>query len=472
MISRSVLLFVPLVLGACHGGAQFAQKPGDTPQACEGRREELVRFVKELPERALGADLRADLPVTTLGAAPGTGPVLVVTENSLLFDGESTTRERFQARAAELPPRSSLYVAAAPDVTIRTLRASLASVPAGVDLKLLIRSAGKAPALAADPSIPEEAREIAGRLLAEGNPTEQKALAERGYSEFSNCAPLKSAIASVGPRPPRERWPALKQAFDGALPSCSCDSLDAPALRALLAAEQRAGTATLAVLPLSFVRDERCEASMGLRSVKKLLDQMEKFDADNAGAWSDDALRFEQVITNDRLRERFCDALPGETLAALEKAKRMLYFRVPGPETCEAWRFEPLAPGAPMGTLRRAAPATGSPAALHYWQAAEELDLFGPVEEKSKPTDERDWTCRTRYRMTGIDAESIALESGRWFFTEASCRKAPPEAVAPPTCSTPTTATPLGAASPDTAPAIPPAAPPTTSPAAGGAPPR
>jgi hypothetical protein len=458
---RRALISGILLVTACRGEARFAPQSGDTPEACQQRHTELDAFLKQLPERALGADLRADLPTSTLGAAPGTGPVLAVTEQALTFDGESMTRERWAARAAELPAQSSLYVAASPDVTIRTLRGVLAPVPTSVDLKLLVRTAGKGHSLAADPSVPEAARAIAGRLLTESDPARQKSLAESGYDEFSSCGPLKAAIAGVGPRPPRERWPALKQAFEGALPSCSCESLDAPALRALLAAEQRAGTAALGVLPLSYVRDERCDASMGLRSVKKLLGQMEKFDADNAGAWSDDALRFEQVITNERLRERFCDALPGETLAALEKAKRTLYFRVAGPELCQAWKFEPLAPGAPMGTLRRAEPdASGAePAALHYWQAAEELDLFGPVEEKSKPTDERQWPCRTRYRMTGIDADSISLESGRWFFTQASCQRAPAEAVAPPTCSVPTTATPVGSASPPPATSVAPPVP-------------
>ena len=450
MLRSTGLSLVGLLLAACQNQARFAPQSSDTPEACQARQQELTVFVKQLPERALGADLRADLPMSTLGAAPGTGPVLVVSEDSLAFDGESLPRERWAARAAELPAKSSLYVAAAPDVTIRTLRAILASVPAGVELKLLVRSSGKAAPLAADPSVPEEARELARSLLQESDPAAQKSLAERGYAQFSDCAALSSAIAGVGPRPARERWPALKHAFDQTLPSCTCDSLDAPALRALLAAEQRAGTAALAVLPLSFVRDERCDATMGLRSVKKLLDQMEKFDADNAGAWTDDALRFEQVITNERLLVRFCDALPGETLAALAKVKRTLYFRVAGPEVCQAWKFEPIAPGAPMGTLRRAGadPSGVTPSALHYWQAAEELDLFGPVEDKSKPTDQRDWPCRTRYRMTGIDGESIALESGRWFFSETSCQKAPAEAIAPPSCSTPTTETPVGAASP------------------------
>jgi hypothetical protein len=444
----SLLFSLPL-LAACQGNARFAPPSGDTPQACEARRTELVKFVKELPERALGADLRADLPVSTLGSAPGTGPVLIVTESSLAFEGETVTRERWLARAAELPEKAALYVAAAPDVTVRTLRSALAPLPASSELKLLIRTAGKPHPVSADLSVPEEARELAARLLQESDPAAQKALAERGYAEFSACPALKSAIAGVGPLPPRDRWPALKHAFDGALPSCACESVDAPALRALLSAEQRAGTATLGVLPLSFVRDERCEASMALRSVKKLLDQVEKFDADNAGTWSDDALRFDQVVTDERLRERFCDALPGETLAALAKAKRPLYFRVAGPEVCEAWRFEPIAPGAPLGTLRRAEPhPSGAASALHYWQAAEELDLFGPVESGSKPTDQREWACRTRYRMTGIDADSIALETGRWFFSEASCKRSPPEAVAPPSCSAPTTSTPVGEASP------------------------
>jgi hypothetical protein len=72
------------------------------------------------------------------------------------------------------------------------------------------------------------------------------------------------------------------------------------------------------------MRDERCGATMPLRSVQRLLEQVEAFDADYAGRYKDDALRFETVVTNDRLLVQFCDALPGETLAALQKAGRAL----------------------------------------------------------------------------------------------------------------------------------------------------
>jgi hypothetical protein len=166
---------------------------------------------------------------------------------------------------------------------------------------------------------------------------------------------------------------------------------------------------------------------MPLRSVARLLEQIEKFDEEYAGKWQDDTLRFEQVITNDRLLVQFCDALPGETLAALGRAKRSIYFRAPGREGCDAWSFEPLAPGAPMGTVRRGARGAGG-SAFHYWQAAEEISLFGPLTPgaPSKPTDEREWPCKTTYKPTGIDEDAITLENGRWFFTETACRSAPP----------------------------------------------
>jgi len=217
------------------------------------------------------------------------------------------------------------------------------------------------------------------------------------------------------------RWPALRAALGPALSRCACNSFDAGAARALMTAEQRAGTATLGALPLSFVRDQRCEASMGLRSIKRLLEQIEHFDADYAGRYADDAVRFEQVVTNERLLVQFCDALPGETLAALQRAKATLYFRTPGSAECQAWSFAPLSPGAPLGTLRRV--KGGPPAAFHYAQASEELSVFGPAtdEPKSLPTDTKEWACRVHYKLVGIERDFIQLETGRWFFTESSC---------------------------------------------------
>jgi hypothetical protein len=162
---------------------------------------------------------------------------------------------------------------------------------------------------------------------------------------------------------------------------------------------------------------------------------MERFDADYAGKITDDALRFEEIITSDRLLVEFCDALPGETLATLQKKKSTLYWRVAGSSECQAWTFAPLSPGAPMGTWKRAASASSPAAAFHYWQAAEEISVFGPVttDPPSKPTDQKEWACKTSYKLTGIDEDSVTLENGRWFFGEAKCRAAN-DAAAPGGC--------------------------------------
>ena len=81
-----------------------------------------------------------------------------------------------------------------------------------------------------------------------------------------------------------------------------------------------------------------------------------------------------------------------------------------------------------MGTLARAAP--GAPLQFHYWQATEELRLFGPVDpaRPSKPTDTRDWPCESTVRFVGIDARSVELAHGRWFFDEPACAASPPAA--------------------------------------------
>jgi hypothetical protein len=104
---------------------------------------------------------------------------------------------------------------------------------------------------------------------------------------------------------------------------------------------------------------------MPLRSLARLLEQIEEFDAEFAGRYGDDAIRFETVVTNDRLLVQFCDALPGETLAALEKSRRTVWMRLAS-GACEGFTFEPLSPGAPMGTLRRTQPASAAPLAFHY----------------------------------------------------------------------------------------------------------
>jgi hypothetical protein len=171
---------------------------------------------------------------------------------------------------------------------------------------------------------------------------------------------------------------------------------------------------------------------MPLRSIGKLVQQMERFDHEFAGRFGKDAVEFDDVFSNERLLEYFCNALPGETLAAQQRKRATVYLRRGG-TVCEGWRFEPLAPGAPMGTWRRVSGGTSDPLSVHYWQAAEEIRLFGPVSEPgSKPTDEREWACQEKLRLIGVEARSVELEGGRWFFDEEACRLAP----APPLRST------------------------------------
>jgi hypothetical protein len=238
---------------------------------------------------------------------------------------------------------------------------------------------------------------------------------------------VQQAVSGVDSLPQKERWPALRSGLGQALPGCRCDELDAYGLKRLIVAEQRAGTMALGSLPLSFVRDARCGASMPLRSMQKLLGQIENFDQEFAGAWREDELSFDKVVTNERLLNYFCDALPGETLAALQRERATVFWKLPG-GACQGWSFEPLSPGAPMGTWRRRDSVSGSgePLAFHYWQGAEQIRVYGPVmNTNSKATDKTRWACETEYEMKSVDATSVTLSRGSWFFSRQSCQQAP-----------------------------------------------
>lgn len=409
---------------ACRERSGRAAEAPQSPEACEREKSALITLVNALPTETLMTELGA-LPESTVGAPPHEGPVLEVSERALRVDGQSVTATELAARFGSQAPRR-LYVAAAPETTIARIRAVVAPLPRTTELSLLVRMRAGKTAHGVDPGTSERGRALVEAVLSERDARARRNKLREGYAELTTCAPLSDAVTRADQAPEGRRWPLLREGALAALPGCSCDSLSGPSLRALFAADQRAGTASLAALPLSFVRDERCNASMPLRSVARLLEQVEKFDEEYAGKWQDDALRFEQVITSERLLVQFCDALPGETLAALARGKRSVYFHAPGRDGCEAWSFEPLSPGAPLGTVRRGARG-GSGTAFHYWQAAEEISLFGPLTPgtPSKPTDEREWPCKTTYKLTAIDGDAITLESGRWFFTEAACRAAP-----------------------------------------------
>jgi hypothetical protein len=271
-----------------------------------------------------------------------------------------------------------------------------------------------------------EARAIANQLFAERDPQKRSALSSQAFASFSRCKRVSDALAAVGQVDPKQRWTALRAALLEALPACRCDELASQSLKQIVVAEQRAGSGSIAALPAEFLRDERCGASMPLRSLGKLVAQMESFNAEFSGGYQKDELAFEEVLTNDRLLNTFCNALPGETLAALERKRATLYWKLSGEDACEAFRFEPLSPGAPMGTLRQVVAAGQGARAFHYWQAAEEIRLFGPVSgaPESKPTDSREWACDQNLKLTGVDVESVSFEHGRWFFREDACRRA------------------------------------------------
>jgi hypothetical protein len=392
-----------------------------------------IGFVSALPSRTVVSATRGDLPVSTLGGLPGSGPVLDISGASgasATLDGEPIRGSDLAARVQGLP---QLYVAAAADADVQTLRAFLAHVPTSVELRLLVRM----PKLTGSPrGSTEAAPDASTRLLLEADPRVREKIAAEGYASLAECPALTQAVSSVNGQGAHQRWPALQAALGRALPQCDCAKVDTANLQALVAAEQRASGATLGWVPISFLRDEACGASMPLRSMRKLIHQIEAFDAEFAGAYHDDALKFADVVTNDRLRVYFCNALPGETLATKERSRATLYLRVPGAGSCEPWQFEPLAPGSPMGTWRRLSNSSRAPLAFHYWQAAEEIRVFGPIDaaSPSRPTDARDWACEQTHRLTGMDDDSIELDSGRWFFSEAACRRAPEDLARPAPC--------------------------------------
>ena len=411
-----------------------AKQPGfparqETPAQCTERTRDLTAFVAALPERSVAVPARVELAMSTLGGVPGTGSVLEVTPKAAALDERAMGGNDLDARVRALrerlgaETRGVLYVAASADVEVRTLRAYFAAIPEAVELRLLVRS--PPPSAATLPGEGSQAaRELAARVLLEPDASARRELAEQGYASLADCSPLKDAVAGLSRLEGPQRWPALKAALGAALPACDCHKLDTAGLRWLVSAEQRAGAAALAWLPLSFLRDERCDASMPLRSMQKLVRQMEEFDAEFAGGWQKDALRFDQVMNDERLGVQFCDALPGETLAAKQRSRAPLYFRIAGGAGCEALRFEPREPGSPLGVLRAGA---GSKVLFHYSQAAEEIRIFGPADPSTRtlPEPGSAFTCDQTFRLVGVDKDSIELEQGRLFFTSAACERAP-----------------------------------------------
>jgi hypothetical protein len=280
-----------------------------------------------------------------------------------------------------------------------------------------------------------ESASVAERLLSEVDLPTRHALAREAYRKHARCAPVQHALDGVAAGDPLERWPALRSALLGALPQCACTDLDSDPLREMLLAEQRAGAAAVGAVPVDFMRDERCGATFGMSPVQKVVQQIQAYDEEFSGQYGRASVDFAQVVTNDRLLTYLCPALPGETLAALQRLRHTFFWKVRGIENCQAWQFEPLAPGSPMGTWRRPGSDAGPPLAIHYWQGAEEIRLYGPPPSAdSKPTDDHVWACDQNFRMRGVGPSSIELEHGRWYFDRDACQKASDEEATFPGC--------------------------------------
>lgn len=430
------LLFGLAALGVAGLGCSSRVEAPEGP-SCEERHELLQRVVTQLPTEGMTASVSVGLPTSTLSGAYGRGPVLEISDRPMTLDGQpipggthdeqlaslrSMLEQRGPGPAAEAAEHS-IYLAVASTTDVRTLHSILLALPTDLEIKLLFAR----PPLPPDPheqDTSSQGQRLAERVLAERDPSVRHELAAEGYAQFSNCAAVDAAAASVRTLGSEERWPRLRQAMLDAIPKCQCDDLDADALRQLLVAEQRAGAVALGAVTISFLRDERCNASMPLDSMQQLLDEIDEFDAEFSGDWKEDALVFEQVVTDERLLNYLCVALPGETLAALQRKSATVYFRAEGSASCQGWRFEQLSRGAPMGTWRRVNPEL-PPLAIHYRQGAEEIRLFGPAAAGTTPTDEGPWVCNQDVKMEGIDPHSIQLQGGgTWFLDEAACKAA------------------------------------------------
>jgi hypothetical protein len=443
MSLRSIVLFGAALAAvfACRAPERAPRVAGEPGPVCEERKQAFVGFLARLPERSVSAPSRIDLPESSLGAVPGTAPVLELSGDTAAIEGEALAGESVTARAAAFAAwlsahpfagdKSTLYVAAARGTDIRTVREYLRVVPEAVELRLLVGTV--AAPKDAKQSAPSEA-DYATRVLAERDPGTRRTIAEEGYRKLAGCPEFERAVASVSKLDARQRWSALRAALSEAAPRCACTELDTRGLEPLIAAEQRAGASSLGLVPAGFLRDERCGASMPLRSVEKLVQQMERFDREFAGEFREGAVEFNDVLANERLLNFFCGALPGETLASRARERATIYFkRAAG--VCEGWRLKPLSPGAPMGTLERVSGADSRALSVHYWQGAEEIRLFGPVvEATSKPTDAKQWACDQNAKLESVDARSVGFEQGRWYFDEAACQKSPASEPSLPGC--------------------------------------
>lgn len=435
----------PLVLslfvssGCTSPTAKFAEGP-----SCEERQAQLVSVLSQLPDTLLNTKVGVALANATLAGGFGNGIVVELDEARTSVDGQpitaATEAERVeqvvQAVSRAVPASTStsgvpvLYIAAAGNLDMRTLHAYLSAMPSSLELRLVFAR----PTLTT-PTAPElHESPYASRLLTERDPAQRRAVASAGYDVYSDCEAIDIAVSSVAAEPEATRWSTLRQRMLDAVPRCACDDIDPDGLRQLLVAEQRAGAVALGSVTANYLRDVRCRASMPLRSVQQVLGDVEDFDAEFSGRWTETELTFDDVITDERLLNALCMAMPGDVLESVQREYETIYVRPSGAEQCQGYRFEPIARGAPFGTLRHASPSGN--VAYHYRQGGNEIRIFGPVpDDNSRPTDAGPWHCDVNLKMSAVDASSVHIEGGgRFYLNEAACGASPDPAALLPGC--------------------------------------
>src|SRR5689334_53655 len=86
----------------CHPAAAADAPPPETAEQCAERLHRLGEDVARLPDRSVASAARDDLPVSTLGAQPGPGPVLEISEGDATIDGLKLEGASAAERAARL----------------------------------------------------------------------------------------------------------------------------------------------------------------------------------------------------------------------------------------------------------------------------------------------------------------------------------------------------------------------------------
>lgn len=476
MLTPRLGLALLLFTTACsNAAARYATGP-----SCEERQTQLVNVLQSLPDQTLNSPLTIPLPTATLAGAFGKGPVLEVHEARLWFEGKEVSGKTLDERASSLATlfasttaaKSNLYIAASANVDMRTLQAYLAVVPETYELRLSFArpAAGPEPTSTTEAADEEAAEDsvYAEKLLTERDPTARREIAKAGYQEYSECEAVDRAAAAQAQTPDAARWPALKRAMIEAVPRCACSDINPDGLRNLLVAEQRAGNVALGSMPAAFLKDTRCKASMPLRTVQQVLGDVENFEAEFSGSWDETGVKFEEVVTNERLLNYLCSAMPGELFESVSADFATVYVKTAKAPQCRGYRLEPVARGAVFGTFRAVISSTGvatAPAAsstdtsYHYRLGGNDLRVFGPLPTtESRATDEGPWACNKDLKLTDSDAVSIAVEGGgRFYFTAAACEHGKADGVFP-SCAFDPTLTPV-TATPVTAPPVAPESP-------------